>query len=68
MATQPSYGRATRGPQHPTTHLGPIESCPECNGRDFLIEEKRQGMVFQCLGCNRCWRYELGYVWPVAAT
>ena len=50
-----------------TTHLGPVRSCPGCGGADFLVEEQREGMVFHCTGCDQRWRYELGYVWPVAA-
>ncbi len=45
--------------------MGPIDSCPDCNGRDFLTEDVRDTMVFTCLGCGARWRYELGFVWQV---
>ena len=45
--------------------IGPIEACPDCQGRDFLIEEVASTVAFCCLGCGAEWRYELGYVWRV---
>ncbi|GEM_PF-5464308 len=47
-------------------HLGPIDECPGCGGRDFLIRDLDDFVAWNCLGCGALWRYELGYVWPVA--
>lgn len=54
---------ATRLPT--VDHLGPVESCPGCEGRDFVVEERAESVVFLCLGCKTAWRYELGFVWPI---
>ncbi len=48
-----------------TTHLGPIDACPECGGHDFATQNCDDTVVFVCLECNTAWRYELSYVWPV---
>lgn len=53
----------------PHTHLvhgehGLFADCPDCNGRDFLVEET--GVVlFACLSCGSHWHYHLGYVWRI---
>ena len=45
--------------------IGPIDACPDCRARDFLIEEVASTIAFCCLGCGAEWRYELGYVWRI---
>jgi hypothetical protein len=45
------------------SHIGPLEECPRCRGRDFIVGESNDAVVFRCLGCVTSWRYELGYVW-----
>jgi hypothetical protein len=46
-------------------HFGPVGACPDCGARDFLLDETSQEVVFRCLTCSSCWRYELGYAWRV---
>ena len=48
-------------------HLGPVESCPGCGARDFLITEQGAAVVFWCLTCVTGWRCELGFVWQIDA-
>lgn len=44
---------------------GLFAQCPDCAGRDFLIEGSGT-VLFACLSCDSRWRYALGYVWQVA--
>ena len=48
-----------------STHLGPVDACPECGGHDFAIQNRDDTVVFVCAGCTIAWRYELSYIWPV---
>jgi len=56
-----------RPPPASTAHFvhgdtGLFADCPDCNGRDFLVDET--GLVsFACLECGSQWHYHLGYVW-----
>ncbi len=45
--------------------IGPVDACPDCQARDFLIQEVASTVAFCCLGCGAEWRYELGYVWRI---
>jgi len=63
--TNPGAERTpTAGRPQKIKHLGEIDACPRCAGRDFLLREAGEHVVFHCLGCDRGWRYELGFVWP----
>lgn len=48
-----------------STHLGPVDACPQCGGHDFATQNRDDTVVFVCVGCNMGWRYELSYIWPV---
>jgi hypothetical protein len=48
-----------------STHLGPVDACPECGGHDFATQNRDDTVLFVCVGCNIAWRYELSYIWPV---
>lgn len=43
---------------------GLFAQCPDCDSRDFLIDDVGS-VLFACLGCDSRWRYSLGYVWRV---
>lgn len=43
----------------------PIEVCPRCDGREFVIDLRHDAPTFRCLGCGTLWKYELGYVWSM---
>lgn len=43
---------------------GLFARCPDCDGRDFLVEDCGT-VLFACLTCDSRWRYSLGYIWRV---
>jgi hypothetical protein len=45
--------------------LYPIESCPRCDGSEFIVDVRHDSPTFRCRRCGALWRYELGYVWSV---
>ncbi len=49
-----------------STHLGPVDACPECGGHEFTTQNRDDTVVFVCVGCDIAWRYELSYIWPVS--
>ncbi len=54
---------------NPATHTvkgdhGLFARCPDCDGRDFLIQGVG-AVLFACLTCDSRWRCSLGYVWRV---
>lgn len=59
-STPPSRTRLVHGKD------GLFADCPDCNGRDFLVDET--GVIaFTCLACGSQWHYHLGYVWRLNA-
>ncbi len=57
----------TSPPPSTTTHHvhgdhGLFADCPDCNSRDFLINDT-EPVAFTCLACGGQWHYSLGYVW-----
>ncbi len=56
-------------PEDPGIDIGdaiPLDVCPGCDGRDFLVESHPE-VVFRCLGCAAAWRVHLGFVWAADA-
>ncbi len=39
-----------------------LDACPDCGGRDLLVEEVAGQVVFRCLACTSGWRHVLGYL------
>ncbi len=45
-----------------TTDARLLDACPDCSGRDLLVEEVAGEVVFRCLACASGWRHVLGYL------
>jgi hypothetical protein len=59
-------GIATEAPSQLVHSIGPLPSCPACDGTDFLVKDGHgRPITFVCLGCRAAWRFGLGYVWRV---
>lgn len=58
--------RTADPPGEHATHLGPVDTCPDCGSRDFDVQNRDDTVIFVCEGCKVAWRYELSYVWPVS--
>jgi len=58
MATDPPGART----HHPIAY--PLVRCPACGSSELepVVEAVVAAVHFLCLGCDRCWNVELGYV------